>query len=412
MVSTPRRSTRRKAEEEIEQVLQSPSEDEQDDTNPRIEDHLRTALTGVRKIQRNLKALEKENATLKERIKTLSESTPKRQRKVADDSVKISELSAEVERLKEANLSQKKKISQLKRAEAKRELKDLTVDWERVQDVDSLATQMRDILTKLNDIVTTPTLGEGEDCPICLEGLVVGETVSLPCEHPLGTDCYRKLLKPGVTCPHCRTPFNPDDVEPITMTAIDQWDAILELMQQWSQINSGAEPEGVVELEDVDDNPFVVPDHQESEEEEQSAGAEETEENRDVQGSGWTEAELIEASNMPVELSDEDKPEPQSRQTMTPPETPTGPVVSDDEEDVVTPRRYLKRRRFRRDRTFSNEDDSDYYVRKRRRSYIKPKPDELDDDDTPINSPTFDTPTREATRQRLERLAASRRQRR
>lgn len=79
------------------------------------------------------------------------------------------------------------------------------------------------------------------------------------------------------------------------MTPIQQWDAILELMQQWSRIDSVAEPQAVVEFEDLDEDPFIVPDHQESEEEEVHDEQGEEEDN-DVSGSGWTAAELIQAS--------------------------------------------------------------------------------------------------------------------
>lgn len=43
----------------------------------------------------------------------------------------------------------------------------------------------------------------------------------------------------SVQCPHCRKPCQCDECEIITHTAVQQWDLLLEISQQWVAIDVG-----------------------------------------------------------------------------------------------------------------------------------------------------------------------------
>jgi hypothetical protein len=54
-------------------------------------------------------------------------------------------------------------------------------------------------------VVVAPVLTE--DCAICLEEVIRGQAVYLPCTHQFHNDCINRWLRRQRTCPVCRGPF-------------------------------------------------------------------------------------------------------------------------------------------------------------------------------------------------------------
>ena len=124
------------------------------------------------------------------------------------------------------------------------------------------------LLQEFRDLMEANTLGEDEDCPICMDKLEVkkckrcavpfhlhGQPIlivpplsSLPCQHMFCEGCISQL-KPeaggcvyddevdSIRCPQCRKVCRRDDVEVIEQTASEQWDALLEVAQKWAEMD-------------------------------------------------------------------------------------------------------------------------------------------------------------------------------
>ena len=86
------------------------------------------------------------------------------------------------------------------------------------------------------------------------------DLASLACEHILCKPCLHELLKyhsqpdtPEPKCPTCRAPIAPDleGTEAVIWNATAQWDALLEVAQEWARIDKhgGDEPEETEEEE-------------------------------------------------------------------------------------------------------------------------------------------------------------------
>ena len=131
-------------------------------------------------------------------------------------------------------------------------------------------------------------LEETEECPICMEKLQVHKSMrfvhlvrssrlcpikpdpyvaySLTCEHALCQGCFFQLqrlnvqvdddqLEERVSCPVCRQTVKCREVEVVRHTAATQWDALLNIANRWSRMDTGAgyDDEDSVESEN-DDN--------------------------------------------------------------------------------------------------------------------------------------------------------------
>lgn len=110
------------------------------------------------------------------------------------------------------------------------------------------------------------TLAEQEECAVCMEEMKVKNCyrsvsqlayprflsesgVSLRCRHPVCVECFRQLKGDGsdevadhetesVQCPHCREVCPREECEIITHTAVQQWDLLLDISQQWAVMDT------------------------------------------------------------------------------------------------------------------------------------------------------------------------------
>ena len=118
-------------------------------------------------------------------------------------------------------------------------------------------------------MVSSPSLGEEEECPICADALElnkcsrlvphrsyssiipVTQGISLPCQHIFCDVCLSKLSGgEDINCPQCRRPSDIESLEQIEMTATQQWDKLLELAQQFVAMEGQLGPDTSEEEEE------------------------------------------------------------------------------------------------------------------------------------------------------------------
>ena len=56
-------------------------------------------------------------------------------------------------------------------------------------------------------VVSQPVSVLAENCTICLEAVMRGQEVYLPCTHSYHSECINRWLQTQRTCPICRVPF-------------------------------------------------------------------------------------------------------------------------------------------------------------------------------------------------------------
>ena len=63
-----------------------------------------------------------------------------------------------------------------------------------------------DLGTLVTRAVPAVDVEEGDECPVCLETLVLNDTIQLPCKHLICNECLQQLHRHGVNqlCPLCR----------------------------------------------------------------------------------------------------------------------------------------------------------------------------------------------------------------
>lgn len=88
---------------------------------------------------------------------------------------------------------------------------------------------------------------------------------SLPCQHIYCKKCLMGNARAQATpkCPSCRETYEADldGAERVPFTATQQWDALLEIAQDWARIdNHGGEEEP--EDSEEEETPFINDDHQ------------------------------------------------------------------------------------------------------------------------------------------------------
>ncbi|KIP02108.1 hypothetical protein PHLGIDRAFT_310361 [Phlebiopsis gigantea 11061_1 CR5-6] len=105
---------------------------------------------------------------------------------------------------------------------------------------------MRKLLRKFHDIMVSGSIEDGEECPICMTEMKVGQVYSYTCEHTFCTECTDKLAPTHeeiVSCPTCRKRISKDDMDVIQFTASQQWDALLAVAERWAKIDRRRELE-------------------------------------------------------------------------------------------------------------------------------------------------------------------------
>jgi len=143
------------------------------------------------------------------------------------------------------------KIQRYKANEIKQEAADLEDPAD--HDVAEKTHVMRKLLRRFHDLMSINVLGGDEECSICLEALTLNKCSSLPCQHLICNDCLPQICKVDwniqstdsegeqgeevTKCPQCRKQTPRKDVELVHYTATQQWDDLLEIVQEWAKID-------------------------------------------------------------------------------------------------------------------------------------------------------------------------------
>jgi len=162
---------------------------------------------------------------------------------------KVKELELEVRRLKKAHALDCRKIRQLRSKEAHRDAEEL--QDEELHGIPDVEHKMKKLLRQFHRVVLNPSLGEEEECPVCIETLQVNKCSSLSCQHIFCDSCLSKMSDgENITCPKCRRSSEVDSFEPVEVTATQQWDQLLEIAQQFAGIEEKLGPDTSEEEEE------------------------------------------------------------------------------------------------------------------------------------------------------------------
>ncbi|RPD66846.1 hypothetical protein L227DRAFT_558971 [Lentinus tigrinus ALCF2SS1-6] len=216
---------------------------------------LRRALGGAKHLERENETLRKNVKALESKLERIQQSDelpvkPKRGKRAA---ASVLDLQKEVQALK----NQVRRLEKLSMREVKKDAEELVDDAE--FEVGDSAYKMRKLLREFYDLMEANSLGEEEECPICMEPLELKKCSSLPCQHMFCHACLRKI-KPdadsyydeveSISCPTCRTPCPRDDMETVELTSIQQWDALLDVARKWAKIDMRREEDTSEEEEE------------------------------------------------------------------------------------------------------------------------------------------------------------------
>lgn len=230
-----------------------------------IERYLLKVHRGLKHLQEECAGLKRENEELRTELDKLAEAQdvsiqPKKGKKggrsAASFQAEIRTLKGEVRKLETARDKLKKRVKQLEIREARREAAELNEDAE--DGADDSAYHMRKLLRKFQDLVSETVLDEKEECVICMETLKPKESSSFPCEHVVCNACLPQI-NPGseiINCPQCRKPAEKSDIELVTRTASQQWDALVDIAKRWGHMDRRREmssSEEEAEASSVDD---------------------------------------------------------------------------------------------------------------------------------------------------------------
>ncbi|KAH9977853.1 hypothetical protein BGW80DRAFT_779817 [Lactifluus volemus] len=90
---------------------------------------------------------------------------------------------------------------------------------------------IKKLLRQFHRVVTSPSLGDDEECPICAEALDLNKCSSLPCQHIFCDSCLSKIGDgENISCPQCRRQSKVESFEAVEFTATQQWDLCVEML--------------------------------------------------------------------------------------------------------------------------------------------------------------------------------------
>ncbi|KIJ70109.1 hypothetical protein HYDPIDRAFT_184538 [Hydnomerulius pinastri MD-312] len=279
---TTRQSTRRSASKR-KRNDDSPSDDS---SSPHVQDqpetlngeeefilgNLSSAKLGVEKLFARIRSLNEENDRLRAELRKQQQSADNGTRPKAGKRNEISlrrqiqQLESTVAGLKASRKKDKRTIQKLRAKEVEQDAKELAdAEGDGAQGSERAQGAIQ-LLRRFNDLMDMNTLEEGEECAICMEKMEPKECYSLQCRHTTCSQCFEKLgntqnenLDTGqVQCPHCREICHHDECEVITHTAVQQWDALLEISQEWATMDAGEIDVGEEEDDEhsfIDDGP-------------------------------------------------------------------------------------------------------------------------------------------------------------
>ncbi|KAJ3487986.1 hypothetical protein NLI96_g3170 [Meripilus lineatus] len=224
-----------------------------------IENSLTKALRELRQLTKEDAALRKENQNLRAKLEAAEEENQPKRGKKAGPRVsalegRVKSLEAEIKALKKLNLR-----------DARRDVEELGENL--TNGADDSTSYLRTLLRRFRTLVSANSVGDDEKCNICFEDLKVDKATSLPCQHVICTDCFRKLEMSagGRTCPECRKECPIEDVEVIRYTANSQWDALLEIAAAFTKVDRSG-PEDLITSDESDEDmeaPFIENDEPE-----------------------------------------------------------------------------------------------------------------------------------------------------
>ncbi|KAI0701189.1 hypothetical protein BC835DRAFT_267721 [Cytidiella melzeri] len=217
----------------------SPAEDSVSALESHLAKVLQAAREGYAKLRQQNEQLAAELADTKDELE--GEAQPKRASKGKGPNVshlqkKIVELEGKVRELEKSRAKDKRKIAKLEAKEIKRDAEELQDQAE--FEVGDSADIMRKLLRRFHDLMLANSLGDSEECPVCMTVMEVGEATSLPCQHVFCTECIQQYIAArshedeggkAVPCPSCREMANIKDMEVVEYTSATQWDALLEV---------------------------------------------------------------------------------------------------------------------------------------------------------------------------------------
>jgi len=163
--------------------------------------------------------------------------------------VKVKELELEVRQLKKARGLDRRKIRQLRSKEIHQDAEEL--QDEELHGMPDVEHRMKKLLRNFHRVVLNPSLGENEECPVCIETLEVNKCSSLPCQHIFCDSCLSKMSDgENIICPQCRRSSEANSLEPIIVTATQQWDQLLEIAQDFAELEEKLGPDTSEEEEE------------------------------------------------------------------------------------------------------------------------------------------------------------------
>ncbi|KAI0251334.1 hypothetical protein BJV78DRAFT_481215 [Lactifluus subvellereus] len=181
--------------------------------------------------------------------------------------MRVKELELEVRRLKKARALDREKIRQLRLKEARKEAEDL--QDELLHGVPDVAHEMKKVvlqtltlyyssfywsiqlLEQFHRAINSPSLGDDEECSICIEALELNKCSSLPCQHIYCDSCLSKMDDgENISCPQCRKLSDVESLEAVEFTATQQWDQLLEIAQRFAEMEGRMGPDTSEEEEE------------------------------------------------------------------------------------------------------------------------------------------------------------------
>ncbi|KAI0941273.1 hypothetical protein AcV7_002888 [Taiwanofungus camphoratus] len=257
-------------------LAQSETLDRECDTEPNgshcnvIEVHLSRALKGAKELHKELAFLRKRNEALEARLESVEQAVdisiqPKRGKRSGPTVSKLQgdvrKLNSRIQQLEKARQKDRKKMDKLRMKEIKADAAELKADVE--FEVGDSAYRMRKLLRRFHDLIISTSIEENEECPICMDNLENNKCASLPCEHTFCKSCISKI-SPGsesLTCPQCRATCPRDEIEVVQLTALQQWDALLDVAKAWARMDRRREEdtsEEEAEEEFIDDERSAI----------------------------------------------------------------------------------------------------------------------------------------------------------
>ncbi|KAH8921044.1 hypothetical protein BT69DRAFT_1351904 [Atractiella rhizophila] len=266
---------------------------------------LKSASAQANVLLSRLSDLEEENESLKlaleaqqRELEQVTTAAAPNQKERRANSKKVSELEKKIRELEKTNRKQNRKLKQYKSSSLAREARDLAISSQRAAspsgstpvEVQDTYWQMRNLLSRIANLLSQPTIGDEEDCPICMERLDLSgphQAGSLPCDHIVCLECVPQLPRSMVRvkelgqelevkflrvddededgagfpmvdafeCPQCRKKYVESQVVEVEMTESGRWDKLVDMAMEWRrlQVQHDSEPEEEPFIDDGDD---------------------------------------------------------------------------------------------------------------------------------------------------------------